>query len=174
MASDEDLQRLGHGWTELLKQVVFVASAIVFYFGVRGLTEGDEALAIDNGWWILGLEQSIGLDWERSIQAFVNDVPFFTTLVNWVYIWMHWPVIVATLVWLHHSHRLDYLTLRNAMFISGAIGMVIFAIFPVAPPRLLVDAGFVDTVTEQSTSYRVLQPPALVNKYAAVPSLHVG
>jgi membrane-associated phospholipid phosphatase len=32
----------------------------------------------------------------------------------------------------------------------------------------------VDTITEQSNSYRVLQPPAFVNQYAAMPSLHVG
>ncbi len=59
------------------------------------------------------------------------------------------------------------------MFISGAIGLVILILFPVAPPRLM-PAGFVDTVTELSTSYRVLQPPSLINKFAAVPSLHVG
>ena len=32
----------------------------------------------------------------------------------------------------------------------------------------------IDTVTESSTAYRVLQPPALVNQYAAMPSLHLG
>jgi membrane-associated phospholipid phosphatase len=32
----------------------------------------------------------------------------------------------------------------------------------------------VDTVTERSEAYRVLQPPAFVNQYAAMPSLHVG
>ena len=31
-----------------------------------------------------------------------------------------------------------------------------------------------DTVSEFSNSYRILQPPSLVNQYAAVPSLHVG
>ncbi len=59
------------------------------------------------------------------------------------------------------------------MFYSGLIGVVIYALYPVAPPRLL-DVGLVDTVTEQSVAYRVLQPPGLVNKYAAVPSLHAG
>jgi membrane-associated phospholipid phosphatase len=34
--------------------------------------------------------------------------------------------------------------------------------------------GFIDTVTEQTSAYRVLQPPAFVNQYAAVPSLHFG
>jgi membrane-associated phospholipid phosphatase len=32
----------------------------------------------------------------------------------------------------------------------------------------------VDTITERSTSYRTLQPPGLINKYAALPSLHFG
>lgn len=59
------------------------------------------------------------------------------------------------------------------MFISGAIGLVIFAAFPVAPPRLF-DIEYIDTVTLQSHSHRVLYPPGLVNAYAAVPSLHFG
>ncbi len=57
--------------------------------------------------------------------------------------------------------------------ISGAVGMVIFATCPVAPPRM-VDAGLVDTVTEHSSAYRLLEPPALVNQYAAMPSLPAG
>ena len=59
------------------------------------------------------------------------------------------------------------------MLISGGVGLFIFAAFPVAPPRL-TDLGFIDTVTQQSSAYRVLQPPAFVNQYAAMPSLHVG
>ena len=50
---------------------------------------------------------------------------------------------------------------------------MIFAAFPVAPPRL-AGLGLIDTVTEHSSAYRVLQPPAFVNQYAAMPSLHVG
>jgi len=59
------------------------------------------------------------------------------------------------------------------MFISGAIGLVIFAGGAVTPPRLYA-GDYMDTVTIRSVSYRLLQPPALINKYAAVPSLHFG
>jgi membrane-associated phospholipid phosphatase len=38
----------------------------------------------------------------------------------------------------------------------------------------LVDLVLIDTVTEKSSSYRALQPPGLLNKYAAMPSLHFG
>ena len=59
------------------------------------------------------------------------------------------------------------------MFVSGGIGLLIFAAYPVAPPRL-AGFGLVDTVTEYSHSYRALQPPALTNIYASMPSLHFG
>jgi len=157
---------------ELVKQTVLIGCAVLFYFAVRGQTEGAEATAVRNGEWILDWEGKVGIAIEHSVQSWTESSGA-TTLANWVYIWFHWPVIAATLVWLHHTRIEGYLVLRNAMFASGAIGLVIFVLLPVAPPRLL-DAGFVDTVTEYSTSYRLLQPPALVNKYAAMPSLHVG
>jgi membrane-associated phospholipid phosphatase len=59
------------------------------------------------------------------------------------------------------------------MVASGLMGLCVYTTYPVAPPRL-AGLGFVDTISEQSSSYRVLQPPAFVNQYAAMPSLHVG
>lgn len=170
---DEPEVPLIDGWRELAKQVLLVALAVLFYFGVRGLTESAAGIAIEHGNDVLAFEQRIGIAFSPEFQATITDIPFLANLGNWVYIWGHWPVIVATLVWLHERHRYHYLLLRNAMFISGAIGLIIFMLYPVAPPRL-IDAGYIDTVTSWSTSYRVLQPPSLVNKYAAIPSLHVG
>lgn len=147
--------------------------AALLYFGVRGLTEGSASDAITHGYRVLHFEQGLGFAVEETVQNAVLASRVLTTLANWAYIWLHWPVIVLTLIWLHRRHRREYLLLRNAMFVSGAIGLVIFALYPVAPPRHLPDR-FVDTVTELSNSYRVLQPPQLINEYAAVPSLHVG
>lgn len=156
-----------------LRQVGIVAGAIVSYFGVRGLTEGDVATAERNAEALVDVEQAIGLDVELGLQAVFAGSALLVTLVNWVYIWLHWPVLIGTLWWLLRRSRGDYLWLRDAMLLSGAIGLVIFAVLPVAPPRLL-DAAYVDTVTVRSISYRVLQPPMFVNLYAAVPSLHFG
>lgn len=158
---------------ELALQILLIAGAVLVYFGVRGLTERDAERAVENGFSVLELERTLGVDVEQAAQDLVLDNQALTTVSNWVYIWGHWPLIIATLVFLYRRQRRSYLVVRNAMFISGAIGLVVFAIYPVAPPRLLPD-DFVDTVTEWSRSYRVLQPPALVNKYAAMPSFHVG
>jgi hypothetical protein len=156
-----------------LRQAVLVTAAVLAYFGIRGLTEGDVAVADSNARRVLDLELTLGLDLERGMQDLVLRNGLLIDLANWVYIWGHWPVLIGTLVWLVLAHRDGFYELRNAIFISGAIGLVIFALFPVSPPRLL-SQEYVDTVTEQSNAYRVLQPPGLINKYAAVPSLHFG
>ena len=158
---------------ELGRQLALLAGAALLYFGVRGQTEGGRSVAVANAVDLLAFERALGLDVEAGLQAMILPHGWAVTLVNWIYIWGHWPVIAATLIWLHRTRPFDYLLLRNALFLSGAIGLVIFVTHPVAPPRLL-PTGYVDTVTEFSTSYRVLQPPSLVNKYAALPSLHVG
>ncbi|MEZ5412326.1 MAG: phosphatase PAP2 family protein [Acidimicrobiales bacterium] len=156
-----------------MTQLALVALAALTYFGVRGLTEANQVAAVAHAHDVLRFEHGLGLDVEHRLQAAVIGHHAIVTAMNWVYIWGHWPAIIATLVWLYRSDRDGYRLLRNAMFVSGAIGLVVFAAFPVAPPRL-ADLGLIDTVTAHSSSYRVLQPPSLVNRYAAVPSLHVG
>ena len=161
------------GIRELIYQLNLIGGAALLYFVVRGQTQGSEADAVRHGLSLLQLEGRFGLDLEARIQDAVLGSHVLVSIVNWVYIWGHWPVIVTTLFWLHRRDPSEYARLRNAMFASGAIGLVVFTLYPVAPPRLL-GTGMVDTVTEYSLSYRLLQPPALVNKFAALPSLHVG
>jgi hypothetical protein len=143
------------------------------YFGVRGLTDESADAAIQHALLIVGWEQDLGIYVERGLQDTFTSSDRLATLANWVYIWGHWPVIGATMLWTGIRHRAIFFRLRDAMIVSGLLGITIFVAFPVAPPRL-AGLGFVDTVTEQSRSYRVLQPPAFVDQYAAMPSLHVG
>jgi membrane-associated phospholipid phosphatase len=157
----------------VLTQALLVGAAVFVYFGVRGLTEGSRALAEQHGQQIARLEQHLGIYVERVVNAPFADPGTLQTLANWVYIWGHWPVIIGTMLWLAFRHGHILLRLRDGMVVSGALGMVIMAAYPVAPPRL-ADLGLVDTVTETSTAYRVLQPPGFTNQYAAMPSLHAG
>ncbi len=150
-----------------------IVTGVVVYFGVRGTTAGSPEVARAHAHDLLALEKDLGLDVESGAQALLVDLDALVTLANWVYIWGHWPAIAATFVWLALHDRRVFLRLRNAMVASGAMGLCVYTTYPVAPPRL-AGRGFVDTVTEQSGSYRVLQPPAFVNQYAAMPSLHVG
>lgn len=156
------------------REVGIVALAAYIYFFVRGLIHAREAEALDNARWLVSKERAFGIYHELRFQEMILDRQWLVDLANAVYIYGHWPVVVGTLTWLFVKHREMFPVFRSAMLVSGAIGIVFFILFPMAPPRFLGDLGFVDTVTMHSQAYRVLQPPSLTNQFAAMPSLHVG
>ena len=155
------------------REAGLVAGAILVYFAIRNVTAGSVDSAFANADRVLRLEQAVGVAFESGLQAATLGHHGMTTVANWIYIWGHWPVIIGAGLALFVLRRDRYFLLRNALFISGAIGFLLFALFPVAPPRLL-GLGFVDTITQQSDAYRALQPPGLTNQFAAFPSLHAG
>ncbi|MFV2039842.1 MAG: phosphatase PAP2 family protein, partial [Acidimicrobiales bacterium] len=159
-------------WAGFAAQVMLITAAALLYFAVRIITRWAESAAFANAEALLRFEHRIGIDIEPWAQARILDSEAIVTFFNWVYIWMHWPVIIGVLAWLYRFDKRGFVLFRNALIISGAIGLVFFVSYPVAPPRFL--DGFSDTVADLSTSYRYLQSPAVVNKFAAMPSLHVG
>lgn len=165
-------QRLAWQW-RLAVEATIIAAALVAYFGVRGLTEGSEATALRNAQRLVDLERALHLDWEEWLQRRIIGTYALVTLSNWVYVYGHWPFIALSAVWLFFRRPRTYYLMRNAFLVSGAMGLVVFVSFPVAPPRL-TGMDLIDTVTKYSRSYRVLQPTAFVNQYAAMPSLHFG
>jgi hypothetical protein len=160
-------------WRYVSAEAVLIVTAYFVYFLVRGTTEGARDDAYRNAERVMSLQDSLSLAWETTMQGWILGSHAMVTLANWVYIWGHWPVIGVAALWLVLTRPADYRLIRNAFLISGGIGLIIFATFPVAPPRFM-DIDIVDTVTRHSNAYRVFQPPALVNEYAAVPSLHFG
>jgi len=153
-------------------QVLLCVAAVAAYFAVRSLTEGRAEVAFRNAARVLAWERALGIDHERALQDAVVGLGLLMRVLDWIYIYGHWPVIAVVLVWLLARHRDVFRRTRNTMMISGSLGIVVFATFPVAPPRLFT--GLVDTVAESSPAYRLLQPAVLTNQYAAMPSLHVG
>jgi len=161
-------------WFRIGREVGIVALAALIYFCARGLIHARADQAVDNANWLVSFERSIGVFREQTFQSWIVGRDWLTDLANAIYIYGHWPVVILTLSWLLIRHREMFGVYRSAMLISGAIGVVCFVTFPMAPPRFLPDLGFIDTVTLHSEAYRVLQPPSLTNQYAAMPSLHVG
>jgi hypothetical protein len=166
--------RTGTNPAPIVRETVIVTAAVLLYLVVRGLIRGREAAAFANAARLIDLERRLGVFWEPRIQDWIFDHPWLITLANWVYVWTYWPVLLATMVWLFVRHRGVVAVFRNALLISGAIGLVCYAIFPLAPPRFLSGWGFVDTVAAGSNAYAALYPSSVANWYAAMPSLHVG
>ncbi len=157
----------------MARELGVVAFAAAVYGAVRAVTEGSVAQAVANAEAVSRIEHTLGIGWEQSVQSLVIGSTALVTLVNWIYIWGHWPVIIGAATFLYLRRPTHYRILRNAIVTSGLIGFFFFYEVPTAPPRL-VDPGLADTVLQQSHAYRALQPPSLTNQYAAMPSLHFG
>ena len=173
MLSPELALRQNRGIRFLL-ELSFLLVGFFSYHLVRGAVNGRVDVAFLNAARLIHLEQSLGIFWEAQLQGLILGHVFLINFFNWVYIWGHIPVVAALAVWIYVFRRDSFARYRNAFLISGLIGLVFFIFVPVAPPRFIPDAGLVDTVTVHSNAYRFLQPPAFVNQYAALPSLHFG
>ena len=161
--------------TRFLFEVVLIGVAYVAYQLVRGIVEGGRVeVAFSNARALIEFERSLGLFWETQLQGLIIGNAFLIDFFNWIYIWGHLPVIGALAVWIFVFKRDAFARYRNALLISGAIGLVFFMTLPMAPPRMLAEAGFIDTITLYDQVYHALQHPAFVNQYAAMPSLHLG
>ena len=154
-------------------QTLVVLLAVYVYFRVRNLTEGSRELALEHAHDVVELEKALGIYVEPQLQEPFITSPTLGKVADSVYIYGHWPVIVIVMIWTAWRHRAVFLRLRDGMLISGFLGMFVFATYPLAPPRL-TGLGLVDTVTQRTESYRILQPPQFTNQYAAMPSLHAG
>ena len=161
-------------WVTVAREVLLLFPLVLLYFIARGAAHADPAEATVHAEQVIALERTLGIFHERALQLAILQSPAAVEIVNGIYIYGHWPVIAVVFVWLARYHRDHLPRYRYAMILSGAVGVIVFLAYPVAPPRLMPEYDFVDTVFLRSRAYRVLQPTSLTDLFAAVPSLHVG
>ncbi len=157
-----------------LFEIGIFALALAVYQGSRALVIGEPATAFDNAARIINWEKSSGLFVESSIQEWVLNHVELTEMLNYFYMSAHWIVTALFFVWLYKRHDRVYPYVRNAFLAANGIALVVFMLYPVAPPRLMSD-GFVDTL--HSFSDIDLHGGFLsgwFNPHAAVPSMHFG
>ena len=155
------------------RELAAFALAYLTYFGVRAITDAAPWKAFANAAALFRLEVDLGIDWEGAVQAVVLRSQTLVDIANAVYIYGHWPVLIGSGVLLFRYRRPHYYRLRNVCVLTGLVGLVIFVLFPVAPPRL-TDLPVIDTVTRDTEGYRQILPPGMVNQFAAMPSFHAG
>lgn len=167
-------ERTGLAWFDLI-EFGLAALGFLCYFIVRGSVVDDAGAALDHARWIIEAQQTFGLFVEPAVNQWVLEAAWRVRSVNFVYFWLDFPLIVGIAVVLFVRSRRHYTVLRDALLASGAIALVMYWTFPVAPPRYLPEWGFVDTLAEfDNLSYQAQSMRPFVNPFAAVPSLHVG
>jgi hypothetical protein len=155
-------------------EVATLAALYGVYEIVRGQGDATMAVARDHTDWIVALERHLHVFGERAVQRGAHALPGLPTMLGIAYIVLHFAGTAAFLVWLHRRHPERFPLVRNTLIGATGIALVLYIVFPVAPPRL-AGLGFVDTVSHSAKvnlSSDLLG--SLYNPFAAVPSLHFG
>jgi PAP2 superfamily len=135
---------------------------------------------------LLDFERRLGLDWERAIQGALLDHGWLLKAANAYYVYGFFPILVGCAALGAWKAPSAFQWWRGVFSISLAIALIGFAVYPLAPPRLLpASYGFVDTLllygpryygdaTGSSLFNLYGSIPSVVNVYAAMPSMHVA
>ena len=186
----------GFDWRSLLPplsrrdfmEAAIIAIAFLLYFWVRGAVVDRPEAAYWHARDVIDFQRSLGLFWEDNLNDWIADRKFWAQLMNVVYFYLHFPLIILFGIWLYFYRRHQYTFVRDSFLASGAIALVIYWLYPVAPPRELPELaaqfdaaapvyilGFFDTMEQYlGYAYDTQSTRAFVNPYAAMPSLHFG
>ena len=174
-SSSRAAQRLLKGTYRDVAELGLVALAFLLYFIVRANVIDRPDVAIENARAIIDAEKALGIFAERAWQQAILDHRLLVRFFNFVYFWLDFPLIAVLGLFMYFKRRRQYTFTRDAILFSGACALVCYALWPVAPPRLLPQLGIIDTLQAfNNLSYQAQSTEFFVNPYAAMPSLHVG
>jgi len=168
---------LPQGPVDLVRQVLLFLAALQLYRLTRGILNdpGDAVGAFQHARNLIGLEQTLNIFVEPSIQAFTAGQQWLLDSASWMYINAQTTVTLAALAWIYVFRNASFYFVRNMFLFAFCVALVGYAVYPTAPPRFLPEWGFFDTVADftgvQQDNVTVNE---LFNPYAAVPSMHIA
>ncbi|RBM18182.1 hypothetical protein DI005_19775 [Prauserella sp. PE36] len=164
--------RRARWWTELLLGLgLFGVYLLIKFLPLPANLERAQA----NGEAILALERFLALDFELPVNLWLADQGWLRVAANYEYAYTYIITTLILLVWVFARRPEHYRWVRNSFLWMNLLALGVFWIFPVAPPRMLPDAGFVDTVRLGRTWGSWGSPMVdNANQLAAMPSLHIG
>jgi hypothetical protein len=165
--------RLGY---RLFLEIGLMYGVYFVYKMVRYEARGNVQSAMSNAHQVVHLERMLGIFTEVDVQAWALRS---TDLIRWLnsyYLLAHFTVSMICFIWLYARHPAGYAKCRRILIFLTLTALVVHVTYPLAPPRMFSNYGFVDTA-------RIFGPDtygdgskfkALANQFAAMPSLHFG
>jgi hypothetical protein len=151
-------------------ELLIVVLLVFAYDRIRDLATTHPHQSVTNGRDLLNWERLAHIDIELPFNAWLSGHNSVAELASWYYQLAHLTVTLLVLLACYALRPDAYRPARNALLAINAIGLAVFWLYPVAPPRLLPGAGFVDTAVVTGAA----SASAASNPYAAMPSLHIA
>jgi len=163
------------GGRDALRQLFLLLGCYAAYDVARVVVRGRDVTAIADAKAIINTEKALHMYVEPFIQAKVSYLHVAVQGMNWFYANAHLPATILILTWIYLYRHETWSFFRNWFLTMNALAMTVFAILPVAPPRLVPTSGVVDTLFLYSPhNYSTGILSFVTNQYAALPSLHIG
>ncbi|PCH89948.1 MAG: hypothetical protein COB86_06880 [Dehalococcoidia bacterium] len=106
---------------------------------------------------------------------FLDNASGVVYFFYWFYVLGYWPIILLGAVFLYVKYPQVYKKHCTVALITFSITIVLYEIYPLAPPRMLSTLGFVDTIHHFGPdSYHTATDTFRYNPYVAMPSLHIA
>ena len=153
-------------------EILIVLTLMVVYDRLRTLAAVDPTAAVGHGLAILHDETLLHLRFEDGLNAWLAGQAFLRDLAADYYQFVHETVALSVLAICYVRRPSVYRSARNALVLTNVIGLVVFALYPVAPPRLLPGSQFVDVVA--AAGFGASHGAITADQYGAMPSLHLA
>jgi len=167
--------RLPRGWGDLGRQLAIFAALDMAYELSRTFAVGDRSTALRHAHSIVSTERSLGLFHELDLQQWALHAPSIVmSVANWTYFNCQFTLTFGFVLFVYLRRNEYYTRLRNLIATVNLIGLAGYILYPAAPPRMLTDLGFVDSLNQTGVNHHSGLIAALSNPYAAMPSLHTA
>lgn len=159
-------------WQEL----AIIGFGYWLYTITRNAVPEQESIARRHGRSVQHVQDALHLNFELSINHFVARNEWIAQIMDYYYATLHFVITIGVMVWLFARRPHIYRGARTVLFVTTLTGLLGFYLYPLAPPRLLPQYHYVDTLLKFHT-WGSLADPSIAehsNQFAAMPSLHIA
>ena len=158
------------------RELAIVGVAYLTFALSKNLIDPSPVLkAVSNGWGVIRLESALALNHESFVQQIIARLSLGLLIaLTYFYAVGMWLGLAGTAVVLFIKTRVAYVQLRRTFMLTMILGAVVFAVYPLAPPRFMPGLGMTDTVTLLGLDPAAPNSNSAIsyNQFAAMPSLH--
>jgi hypothetical protein len=158
------------------EEIAIIAIGYWFYSLGRNAIPEQASIALRHGRSIQDLQDVLHLNWELSINHWVAAHEWAAQVMDYYYATLHFIVTPVVMAWLFMRRSHVYRGARTVLIATTLLGLLGFFVYPTAPPRLLPEFDYVDTVLKFHTWGSLADPDIAKhsNQFAAMPSLHIA
>lgn len=161
---------------ELPGLALIVGFLLVGFDQLNGLAPLRTDAALAHGRAVLHLEHRLHVSPEASASTWLVAHHGLAVLANWSYNICQICVTSAVMGWLWWRHRDSWRPLRWVIVGTNALALLVFWLYPVAPPRLVAGSGVADSIAVVAVPFGW---PAGIQahepgQFQALPSLHLA